>query len=94
MSVGRVLCFCSILRSDMFDCFFDYFAKCFVEVVVIMFGLNEGVFVEVLRFYCVCWVGNYFIIYIYMLLRYYELIILRFPVSYSLPPVFNHSYLC
>ena len=27
----------------MFDCFFfDYLAKCVVEVVVIMFGLNEG----------------------------------------------------
>ena len=26
----------------MFDFLFDYLAKCFVEVVVIMFGLNEG----------------------------------------------------
>ena len=28
----------------LFDCFFDNFAKCFVEVVVIMFGLDEGRF--------------------------------------------------
>ena len=45
-----------------------------------------GYLFRLLEFYVFVWVGDCFIIFI--LLRYYELIILCFPFSYSIPPEF------
>ena len=50
-----------------------------------------GQLFRLLGFYVCVWVGDYFIIYFVKILWINHLC---FPLSYSIPPVFNHSHLC
>ena len=58
---------------------------------MIMFVFGLWGLLLLLFCFIVCWVGDYFINFHNI---FYVLIVLCFPFSYCIPPVFNHFYLC